>query len=374
MFAVKRLTIMLVSLLHIACAADQSGPSGAVLYLKRTGAVTGQITTSLEPVRRATVTLSNSGGEWVDSTTTDDDGYYEFSSSYDAGFSATVEARAEGPRLNVWVHDHELDTTVYAVALSESGVTEITDPYLAGAFNVLDLNVQIADALNGLVDESVPEPLEVRWSEANKPYCGSCFFDEERLLDLAGKAGEEDAHDDSVVLHEFGHYIEATWGVYDNPTGLHNMEYVIPTLAWSEGFANWLQGALRNSAIYIDLRPNNLVYSLDLESPPVAVYGTRSGRVDSDYSEGLVHGLLWDLSDAGVDDDDGADHSFEEVMEAALAITQGPDLGHPGADLVDFLNHWRCAHPNEDDESALAALLNTFQFPYDVSEPPTCPR
>jgi len=368
--------LLIIFLLHAVAACSNTSPTGNVAFLKRVADIHGDILSQWTPVRQVSVHLLDPAtGQKLATTQTNNEGNYSFGEiALPTNFRVEIEARILGPRINVWVNDGSVDKVPYRTR-SDTGKLKIRieEPYLAGAFNIVDLNLQLATLMDGLVDNSPPKLLEVSWGPNNAPYCGSCYFEDQHLLDLAGTAGEEDGHDDSVVLHEFGHYVEFTWGLYDNPTGAHNLEYVIPTLAWSEGFATWLQGAIRQDPIYVDRRPNESIYSLDLETPPDSTKGTLDGQIESKLSEALVYGLLWDLSDAGDGDDDVADYSREEVLEVVLALKDGPDLGVGGADLVDFLNLWQCAHPSTSDLNTLHELLMAVDFPYETLPEPLCP-
>ncbi|RYZ76250.1 MAG: hypothetical protein EOP06_31515, partial [Proteobacteria bacterium] len=79
---------------------------------------------------------------------------------------------------------------------------------------------------------------------------------EDRLYILGGKNGDvknsdTDHFDDSVVIHEYGHFLEAHYGHSDSPGGSHNGDFIIdPRLAWSEGWANYFQGAVLDKVVY----------------------------------------------------------------------------------------------------------------------------
>jgi hypothetical protein len=71
-----------------------------------------------------------------------------------------------------------------------------------------------------------------------------------QLFILGGSNGnfttvDFDHFDDSVILHEFAHFLEDVYSVSDSQGGSHNGNFLIdPRLAWSEGFANYFQGAV----------------------------------------------------------------------------------------------------------------------------------
>lgn len=56
---------------------------------------------------------------------------------------------------------------------------------------------------------------------------------------------DTDHFDDSVIIHEYGHFLEDRYSYSTSPGGSHNGNFIIdPRLAWSEGWANFLQGAV----------------------------------------------------------------------------------------------------------------------------------
>lgn len=71
-----------------------------------------------------------------------------------------------------------------------------------------------------------------------------------KLYILGGASGDvknadTDHFDDSVVLHEYGHFLEDNYGNSSSPGGSHNGNFIIdPRLAWSEGWANYFQAAV----------------------------------------------------------------------------------------------------------------------------------
>lgn len=63
------------------------------------------------------------------------------------------------------------------------------------------------------------------------------------------KVSDTDHFDDSIVLHEYGHFLEDTYGRSGSPGGSHSGNFIIdPRLAWSEGWADYLQSAILTGA------------------------------------------------------------------------------------------------------------------------------
>lgn len=75
-----------------------------------------------------------------------------------------------------------------------------------------------------------------------------------KLYILGGNNGDvqsadTDHFDDSVILHEYGHFLEDNYGTTASPGGSHNGNFVIdPRLSWSEGWANYFQSAVLSGA------------------------------------------------------------------------------------------------------------------------------
>jgi hypothetical protein len=62
-----------------------------------------------------------------------------------------------------------------------------------------------------------------------------------------------DQFDNSVVVHEYGHFIDDQFGSPNSPGGSHSGQYVIdPRLAWGEGWANFFQAAVSGVPMYRD--------------------------------------------------------------------------------------------------------------------------
>jgi hypothetical protein len=83
----------------------------------------------------------------------------------------------------------------------------------------------------------------------------------EGLYILGGVEGDvctdTDHYDNSVILHEYGHFLEHAFGQSDSPGGSHNGNRVIdPRLAWSEGWADFFQAAALGRTFYRDTSSN----------------------------------------------------------------------------------------------------------------------
>ena len=150
---------------------------------------------------------------------------------------------------------------------------------LSGAFFILD---QLLKAHNFLKTNTASCPqvdpncspysqvghLETYWSLGHNPgeyisqnsSYGISFYipGTSKIYILGGTNGnsitqDTDHYDDSVILHEFFHFVQDTHNIQAFPGGSHSGRYMIdPRLASGEAFANFFQAAARNQHNYID--------------------------------------------------------------------------------------------------------------------------
>lgn len=158
-------------------------------------------------------------------------------------------------------------TTVTVPTFTASArITEDSD--LSGAaFNILADIFWANEFIRGNTAQTsfVADKVSIYWKQGFNPYSYfnapsvlASFYvsSEDRLYILGGKNGDvkasdTDHFDDSVILHEYGHFLEAHYGHSDTPGGSHNGNFIIdPRLAWSEGWANYFQAAVQNNIVY----------------------------------------------------------------------------------------------------------------------------
>ena len=138
-----------------------------------------------------------------------------------------------------------------------------------GAFNIL---YNIWNANNYLRANSgnasfVAPKVTVYWKAGVNPYSYfgyptkliSFYQSGQRKLYILGgyngnvKTMDTDHFDDSVILHEYGHFLEDVYAISESPGGSHSGTATIdPRLAWSEGWANFFQAAVLGDQYYID--------------------------------------------------------------------------------------------------------------------------
>jgi hypothetical protein len=138
-----------------------------------------------------------------------------------------------------------------------------TQPRVAAPFAIIDsifTGVQRFVA----VDNALQFPtLELRWSSNNSTADGdlalgeiatSFYRQDLSAIYILGSEGEDtDEYDRHVILHEWGHYIEAELSRSDSIGGDHHSDDLLDMrVAMSEGFANALSAMLLDDPVYRD--------------------------------------------------------------------------------------------------------------------------
>lgn len=232
----------------------------------------------------AEIAVINAGGEIVQCGNTDESGNFSLQVDKNMGaLRVRVFSRAFNSKLKLSILE---DTNFNAPYAIEASVTAGNDPVggipvvayarlsqsaklEGGAFHILAsiykankyIRTQIAD------NNWTAEKVTVFWKAGFNPYSYFGYPNnllsfykpgERKLFILGGKDGnvsqiDTDHFDTSVIVHEYGHFLEDVYGKTDSPGGYHNGDAVIdPRLAWSEGFANFFQAASQGTNYYLD--------------------------------------------------------------------------------------------------------------------------
>jgi hypothetical protein len=238
----------------------------------------------------AEVVVTNAGGAVVQCAETTATGVISLMLPAGAGsYTLAVYSRSDTDKVKASVIEDYYENAPYSIKKSFTTVAGDTTKNIGtltayarvsesakiegGAFHILNLIYKANEFLRSSSGNStiVPPKVSVYWKMGFNPYnyFGSTslvsFYRQGtgELFILGGDQGDvknsdTDHFDDSVVLHEYGHFLEDKYAKSDSPGGSHNGNSIIdPRLAWSEGFANFLQAAvLRNTnstwKFYID--------------------------------------------------------------------------------------------------------------------------
>jgi hypothetical protein len=163
----------------------------------------------------------------------------------------------------------------------------------AGPFNILAAIHRTNRFLRAL-EPGLPldqQQITIYWSPVNRT---GTYFDvlSHRAFILGDRDEDSDEFDDSVIIHEYAHYLARRYSRDDSPGGAHCFaERLDPRLAWSEGWANFFAQAVLGDPRYIDtLGPDGSeVLAFDLDED------VADGDSPGYWSEDSVASVLWDL-------------------------------------------------------------------------------
>jgi len=241
----------------------------------------------LLPIRFAEFWILNASGVVVQRGETDHNGNIQTQIPRVAGdYTIQVRSRAFNSYYKASILDSPYSKTVYSVSSTFSlNGNEISYPstiqilalagqntnIVGGAFNILH-NIYLANTF--LSSSLNPAPnipkVQVYWKKGVTPatYFGGTgaisFYVPQSsnglykgLYILGGESStvcvDTDHFDNSVILHEYAHFLEHQLSRSDSPGGSHNGTRIIdPRLAWSEGFANYFQGVVLGRDNYRD--------------------------------------------------------------------------------------------------------------------------
>lgn len=221
----------------------------------------------------------DSGGNIIQCGETDTNGNFSFSVPSSGTFTLQVLSRAYNSNYKVSVLKDITLNQPYAInkTFSAGGsvnvgsifaeADETVDSEIPGGafnimYNILMANEFLANEANIPGFTGAPK-VTVYWKAGFNPYSyfgapGNplSFYrpDYRELYILGGMNGDvikadTDHFDDSVILHEYGHFLEDVYGKSNTPGGSHNGNAIIdPRLAWSEGWANYFQAQVKTSA------------------------------------------------------------------------------------------------------------------------------
>ncbi|MFK7805722.1 MAG: hypothetical protein AB8G95_29095, partial [Anaerolineae bacterium] len=292
------------------------------------------------PVRSAVVRLMESdtiSDDEYGETTTDESGFYKFDEfcDDDGFFDDTLEVyvvlRAEiraGGDTIVEVEDSSYFDEVYEYehglpAPSSVGgkftVDFVLNEEQSGVFNIAD---SIYDAWNF-------------WNESGGAHDGDTFFDYAAEVHYEPGYGDDGSYyegyvfdeitisdspgdhwDDSVIIHEWGHMTDDKYGCDDAEGGPHSSSNLYSNeLAWSEGWATYLQSAVRQEKgysfgqFYVDADEDS-GFSRNLET-----WNMLQPDLISPRNELAVAALLWDLYDDTVDGQDKVGYGHGTIQD-----------------------------------------------------------
>lgn len=307
--------------------------TGSAVYQYRTNG-NGAVNGTPKPIRHAEIHVVNAAGINVQCGATDSNGDFSLVVPASQQLTLKVASRIIYGATQAYVLDNPSDKDYHFISstfTSDSSKSIGTLTALAtgslegGAFNILD---KILDANNYLITNtancngsfascipfSQPPLVHVYWDAGVNPgsYFGAgavSFYlpGQYELYILGGANGQVqgmdvDHFDDSIILHEYGHFIEDVFSSTDSPGGSHNGNSIIDArLAWGEGWANFFQAAITNNPVYRDTWGNTdgggtgVFFNENIETPGNDIPLSMG---EGNFREFSITRALWDAIDS----------------------------------------------------------------------------
>jgi hypothetical protein len=268
-----------------------------------------------------------------------------------------------------------------------------TVPDGAGAFNVLAGIRTSYDWIKRSARSEDTEdlsPIKANWElggatpkgAACQPDRSGCPFSFQvgEELWINGDADSQDEWDETVIAHEYSHFIIRKLSLGDLPGGPHGGKRSSPDLSWSEGLATALGQRALGRSLYAS-ESKNSSFTVDIESgtqdisQPGNFLDTSDHTATGNVIEWLDSMIVWDLLDPA---NEPHDRISKEPFSLNILFDPPPagkfiDRAGNGVDLVDYLDHFRSGSVQRFDRELMCLVLER-QFPYDgFSVPASCP-
>jgi len=227
------------------------------------------------------VELVDENNSVLATTQTDVDGNYSIGVTRNKLVKVRVKAQLlknQAPGWNFKVTDNTNDNALYSMTGSlliatdanatrnlhaPSGWTGTgyTQTRVAAPFAILDTIYEGVTRLRSAGNSAAFPALELRWSSKNKPAdgeltlgeIGTSFFWGDAIYILGDENNDTDEYDRHVLLHEWGHYVEASFSRSDSIGGDHSHDEKLDMrVAMSEGFANAFSAMMLDDVNYRD--------------------------------------------------------------------------------------------------------------------------
>ena len=302
------------------------------------------------PVREAVLEAVDGAGMVVVTSRTDANGNY--SVVVPAGqdvrirvLSRTVDGDGDTADWDVAIADNTNNNAVYAIqgALADSGGADSTRDLVAdvggfngstytstrasGPFAILDSAYKAVRTVVDVDPDAVLPPVQLRWSIDNRGVSGDVAQGEigtssyqtrtvggvrDAAVYILGDEGvDTDEFDESVVVHEWGHYFEDQMSRSDSIGGSHSLNSLLdPRVALGEGFGNALSAIVLDGDRYRDSfgAAQSQGFNFSLESQPSENPGW--------FKEFSVQAILYDIADADADANDTLSEGFGPIYRA----------------------------------------------------------
>jgi hypothetical protein len=196
--------------------------------------------------------------------------------------------------------------------------------------------------------------VNVMW-QGGKGRTGSFYNQPSTTMVIADDPSVTDDWDDSVIIHEWGHFADDQFSCYQNPGGAHSLPGVNAgangaRLAFGEGYPDYYQSVART------IMPGSagVNFYIDPSGPTVDLENMRFVTAGIN-DEGAVAALLWDFHDTVNDGQDTVSHGHAAIQRVyADANFQGNNQ----CDMNRYLQSWRKLGLPTDAATAATIVQN----------------
>lgn len=356
------------------------------------------------PARQVTVqAIAAQGGTVLATATTDTTGNYSL--SVPSNTNMFIRARAEmiktgaAPTWNFSVRNNTTagaNDALYALdgnstssgtanstrnlnAPSGFGTNNYTGERAAASFAILDTVFRAKELVLTAAPNTAFPDLQLFWSDENRPtvnrFCpddgdigtSSYIVFSQGELDSCGQTngdgiyilgdftqGDTDEFDQSVIAHEFGHYVEDRFARSDSIGGDHGGagDLLDLRVAFGEGWGNAFSSMARGDTVYRDSQQGmNAEFAFSVEVDDQTDEGW--------FSEASVQEILWDLFDPANEPGDTVELGFTPLFTVMIGAQVTTDAL---TSIYTFSTGLRATAPAIDDLLEGENIFGTDDF------------
>ncbi len=208
---------------------------------------------------------------------------------------------------------------------------------------------------NNTANSPVMDRTVTAFWQGGKGTKGSFYNQGRTALVIADDPSSTDEWDDSVIIHEWGHFADHQFSCNQNPGGAHSLPGVNNgvrgnQLAFGEGYPDYYQSAART------IMPGSASVSfyVDPDGPTVDLENMRAVTA-SNLDEGAIAALFWDFLDTANDGSDTVSHGQAAIQR----VYTGVDFqGNNQCDINRYLQAWRKLALPTDAATAATIVQN----------------
>lgn len=251
---------------------------------------------------------------------------------------------------------------------------------LAGAFNIFNYirkGQEFASVnLNNSTYPATP-PLLIEWRKGYQTLTSYCMGIRGIVIQGNGTGADTDEFDDPVLMHEFGHFLEAAFSESDSPGGSHDGSPTDPRLAFGEGYGTYVGCRISGSSLYFDTSASGATVT-DINNTGMMASANDALGIKQLMSEYTVGEMLWRIdvgtggntAGAGGQGGQGSGPIFDVLGGYFKNNAKYNDThGVTGRDFVKFLDGMSCRNFQSKAAAATPALQKVVTtdhgFPYD---------